>query len=380
MKTFSKIVLLATIAICSATTVFAQSSKENYYPNWFVGAQAGGQAILGNGSLKDYATPSFGFQVGRWLSPTVGVRLHAMGYKEKGYTNANELHKIAAQKFDYKSVAASFDFLFNMTNILWADRASQHFNWNMLTGIGGFYSWDFDEPINSSRTSKSPCYQYRLGTQFEYLINKHLGVNLEVQGNYKSGRYNLSSGSEGDVQAAAFVGLTYRFGTSKKAVVKETVSVLPETTQSQYDAEAAARAEAEAKAAAARAAAAKAAEAKAAAAKAAALEAAKVQPLDETVFYTIGKSVPKDEAVINKVVEWCNKYTDKNITVSGYADAGTGTAAVNKRISSLRAKKVADAIKAKGVAADRISINSYGDTVQPFSENDKNRCTIVLGK
>lgn len=378
MKTFSKIVLLATIAICSATTVFAQSSKENYYPNWFVGAQAGGQAILGNGSLKDYATPSFGFQVGRWVSPTVGVRLHAMGYKEKGYTNANELHNIAAQKFDYKSVAVSFDFLFNMTNILWSDRASQNFNWNMLTGFGGFYSWDFDEPINSSRTSKAPNYQYRLGTQLEYLFNKHLGVNLELQGNYKSGRYNLSSGSQGDVQAAAFLGLTYRFGTPKKVVVKETVAAVPQTTQSTYDAEAAARAEAEAKAAAAKAAAAKAA-AEAAAAKAAA-EAAKVQPLEETVFFTIGKSAPKDEAVINKVVEWCNKYTDKNITVSGYADKGTGTASVNKRISSLRAKKVADAIKAKGVAADRISISSYGDTVQPFSENDKNRCTIVLGK
>jgi len=33
-----------------------------------------------------------------------------------------------------------------------------------------------------------------------------------------------------------------------------------------------------------------------------------------------------------------------------------------------------------GIDASRISTDSKGDTVQPFEENDKNRCVIVTGE
>jgi hypothetical protein len=37
-------------------------------------------------------------------------------------------------------------------------------------------------------------------------------------------------------------------------------------------------------------------------------------------------------------------------------------------------------LKKKGVPAGQIKSAAYGDTVQPFSENDKNRCVIIEGK
>ena len=33
-----------------------------------------------------------------------------------------------------------------------------------------------------------------------------------------------------------------------------------------------------------------------------------------------------------------------------------------------------------GIAADRISSEAKGDTVQPFAENDKNRVTILVAE
>jgi outer membrane protein OmpA-like peptidoglycan-associated protein len=45
-----------------------------------------------------------------------------------------------------------------------------------------------------------------------------------------------------------------------------------------------------------------------------------------------------------------------------------------------RAEKVAKALQEKGIAASRMDVSSYGDTVQPFSENDRNRCVIVVGE
>jgi OOP family OmpA-OmpF porin len=36
-------------------------------------------------------------------------------------------------------------------------------------------------------------------------------------------------------------------------------------------------------------------------------------------------------------------------------------------------------VKQYGISANRISVDAKGDTVQPFSENTKNRVSIVTG-
>lgn len=104
------------------------------------------------------------------------------------------------------------------------------------------------------------------------------------------------------------------------------------------------------------------------------------EPLKETMFYEIRLSEPTAESTLNKIAAWCNKYPAKNITISGYADRETGNAETNAGYAKARAEKVAAALQEKGVAASRMTVRSYGDTVQPFSENDKNRCVIVVGE
>ncbi len=106
----------------------------------------------------------------------------------------------------------------------------------------------------------------------------------------------------------------------------------------------------------------------------------KPEPLQETMFYEIRLSEPTADATLNKIAAWCNKYPAKNITISGYADRETGNAELNAGYAKARAEKVAKALQDKGVAASRMTVNSYGDTVQPFEENAKNRCVIVIGE
>ena len=48
--------------------------------------------------------------------------------------------------------------------------------------------------------------------------------------------------------------------------------------------------------------------------------------------------------------------------------------------SKQRAENVAKALKNAGIDAGRIIVDAKGDTVQPFSENDKNRVTIAVAK
>ena len=66
------------------------------------------------------------------------------------------------------------------------------------------------------------------------------------------------------------------------------------------------------------------------------------------------------------------------VSIVGYADKGTGNPEINVMYAERRAAQCKDALVNKyGCDASRISIDSKGDTVQPFAENDKNRCVII---
>ena len=84
--------------------------------------------------------------------------------------------------------------------------------------------------------------------------------------------------------------------------------------------------------------------------------------------------------IIKKVAEWCKKNPDKVVTIDGYADRGTGNPQINKEYAQQRAEKVAKALQQEGIPASQLKVDSHGDTIQPFPENDKNRCVIIVGK
>ena len=88
----------------------------------------------------------------------------------------------------------------------------------------------------------------------------------------------------------------------------------------------------------------------------------------------------EDETTINLMAEaFMKKYPNAKVVVSGYADKGTGNAKINARLAAQRADVVVNCLKENfGIAEDRITYDSYGDTVQPFAENDLNRVSICI--
>ena len=81
---------------------------------------------------------------------------------------------------------------------------------------------------------------------------------------------------------------------------------------------------------------------------------------------------------MQRVADFMKKYKDARVKVVGYADKGTGNPKINQMYAERRAKECKDTlVKKYGCDASRIDIDSKGDTVQPFSENDKNRCVII---
>jgi outer membrane protein OmpA-like peptidoglycan-associated protein len=89
-----------------------------------------------------------------------------------------------------------------------------------------------------------------------------------------------------------------------------------------------------------------------------------------------------EQPKLAEVATWLKEHPTAKVVVTGYADKGTGTAPVNARYAKMRADSVTKMLTKKyGVAANRITTDSKGDTVQPFpNNNDQNRVTIVIAE
>ena len=100
------------------------------------------------------------------------------------------------------------------------------------------------------------------------------------------------------------------------------------------------------------------------------------------IFFPIGNTnIAKSQTTkIAEIVEYMKENPDAKITLTGYADKGTGSAAFNDKIAARRAQTVYNTLAAKGVAKSRMIKESKGCRVQPFEENDMNRVTICIAK
>lgn len=99
------------------------------------------------------------------------------------------------------------------------------------------------------------------------------------------------------------------------------------------------------------------------------------------IFYTINKrdiTKPHQKEQIAKVVDYLARNPEAKITVSGYADRGTGTASANNYVSKKRAENVTEMLKTVyAIPADRIQTVWYGSRKQLFKQNNMNRLTTV---
>lgn len=103
--------------------------------------------------------------------------------------------------------------------------------------------------------------------------------------------------------------------------------------------------------------------------------------LHKEAFFDI-RIMESDHAskIAEEVAEFMKTHEDVAITVIGYADRETGNPTLNVFYARGRAENFRrDLIQRFGVDPNRISVDSKGDRVQPFSENARNRCVIVDG-
>lgn len=375
----SKLKTLAAAAVLAGS--FAQASAQECcnkdykpYPYAYVGVQGGGQVTFTDYQSSKLITPIGAVSVGGFFTPAVGARLHVSGLNEKGGIKGID------QTYDYKFVTSDLDLMLNLTN-MFSKKKCHVFNVILLGGVGLSYAWDNDDMTTLvaggytgaplSWSDDRLVHNFRAGLMLDVNVAKHVGVNLEVAANNLHDRFNSKLNGHGDWQLTAMLGVAYKFGFRKKVRTTPTSTVVaappvvdntatevavtpapPVVVEPEPEPEVA--------------------------------PAPRVlESLREEVFFVINRSDVKGAEAdkVERVANWLKQHPTADVILTGYADAGTGTAAINKRLSRERAAAVTKLLVEKyGIAASRISSDYKGDTVQPLNPNDRNRVVILTAQ
>ena len=87
-------------------------------------------------------------------------------------------------------------------------------------------------------------------------------------------------------------------------------------------------------------------------------------------------------AKVEEVANYLTANPDAKVVITGYADKGTGSVAINMRLSKQRAQKVADVLTSKyGIASSRITVKSMDESFeQPYNDPVQNRVAICIAE
>ncbi len=348
----------ATLALlaCVAAPALAQEVEDDGldykpFPHMFIGIQGGGQTTLTNFNNSKLITPTASVSFGVWFTPVVGARLHVNGIWNKGGVTGNEDYK-----YDYKYVTTDLDLMLNLVS-LFGRKSYYPLNLYLIGGIGLNTAWDNGDAQSLSALldnvwdGKKFSHNARVGLQLDYNICKNVSVNLEVDANNLNDRYNSKASNRDDWQLTAQLGLAFKFGFKKKPVVLPPPEIWETRIDTIWYDDTEYR------------------------------DVTRDRDIKREIFFEIRESdVATTAEQIQAVAEFLKGVADAEITITAYADRGTGNPKLNMGYSEQRAQKTRQALIDEGVDESIIkSVEWKGDTEQPYAENDMNRVSIITG-
>lgn len=357
--------LTGLMLMLGATSASAQGVLPDNY--WFVEGQVGVGYTTGEASFSKLLSPQAALSIGKSFNPIIATRLQLSGWQGKGgWKSVTPEHPENNYSFDYAQV--SLDAMFNLTNIFCGYKDTHCFNLLGIIGVGVAHSANYESVLGLSSTDAVNSAVARAGVQGNFRLNKRWDLNMELMGNAVNDAFNAKVGSVNDWQFNLLAGFRYKFAHRAFKVVEDpcasTVASLNDKINGQRKEIADLQQQLQAK--------------------------PKVEERVITVVekvatsyipFSIGKShIANDQLIhVNHIAQYLNEHPDANVTITGYADAETGTQEVNRTLSLKRAQAVAHVlIKEYYIAPQRILVNAKGDAEQPFGKNSWNRVAIML--
>ena len=355
--------LLATVLLMSSTVAFSQEQrikepeKTTFTPHWFIQAEVGAAHTVGEAKFTDLISPAAAVNVGYKFAPIFGVRLGVSGWQAKaGWVTPS-------QTYQYKYLQGNLDIMADLSTLFCGFNPKRVFNAYIFGGAGLNHAFDNDEANALDTRSHELEYLWqdkqnliagRMGLGCDLRLNDRLAINIEGNANALSDKFNSKKAGNCDWQFNVLVGLNIKLGKSYKKtapVYYEPEPVVeqpkPQPVVKQPEPEPVA---------------------------------VVVEPMKQNIFFALNSALlQKDQqSKIDAMVAYMEKYPASKVAITGYADKETGNPRINMTLSEKRAKIVADALKDKGIAADRIVTDFKGDTVQPFRVPKENRVSVCI--
>ena len=380
-----KSILLSGLLAMGCTAASAQEAKtvNVFNPHWYGQVQIGGQYTLGEIGFGKLLSPNAQLGVGYNFNKVVGARLSVNAWQSKAGWNVAGMDQ---QKWKWNYVAPMVDATFNLTNLFCEFNPNRLVEVGVFGGIGANIAWGNEEAATANKAiaghfatlsgdyKQQPLaylwkdangegskarFVARVGANVDFRLSDNVKLGAEISANTLSDKYNSKRAGNPDWYFNALVGLKIAFGNTyttktipapkpvekiiERIIEKPVVAPAPKTEAKQEVVE---------------------------------------ENFRRDIFFPIGNSnIAKSQTTkIAEIVDFMKENPDAKITLTGYADKGTGSEGFNEKIAARRAQTVYNTLAAKGVAKNRMIKKSEGSRVQPFEENDMNRVTICIAK
>ena len=354
-----------------------------FWDNWFISVGGGGQLYFGDHdrqlTLGQWISPAFDVAVGKWFSPEVGVRLMYSGGALRG-ASQNGAHTLSSpikgkpwygywltnSRFGFFHVHA--DVMLNLNNTIAGYKEDRIYTISPYIGLG---------VMRAYKAPTSTEFAVNAGLFNSFRVAKALDVNLDIRGTIVNDRFDGEfGGRSGEGLLTASVGVTYRFKERGWERPKTVIRHDNRAINDLKDQIEALKAENERL---------QAALAEGNEAKADTI----IQKINVAapvmITFKIGKSnlARRDRAALGMLAEVISE-SDPSVvyTITGYADAGTGTPAINERLSRERAEAVYDClVNEYHVDAERLKVEYKGGVENMFYDDPElSRAAITVGR
>lgn len=382
-----KNILLSGVVAMGCISASAQEADKTvnvFNPHWYVQAQIGGQYTLGEVGFGKLLSPNAQLGVGYNFNKVVGARLSFNAWQSKAGQKVISDGATTTYKWKWNYIAPMVDATFNLTNLFCEYNPNRLVEVGVFGGIGANIAWGNDEakdakeailatpgsknlegydktamPLENLWTGSKTRFVARVGANVDFRVSDRVKLGVELSANTLSDKYNSKKAGNPDWYFNALVGAKIALGQTHSTKVIPAPKPVEKIIERIIE--------------------------KPAPAPAPKTE-TKQEAVDENfrrdIFFPIGNSnIAKSQTTkIAEIVTFMKENPDAKITLTGYADKGTGSAAFNDKIAARRAQTVYNTLAAKGVAKSRMIKKSMGSRVQPFEENDMNRVTICIAK
>lgn len=392
---------IAALGFVAVSTAFAQESVQSaestekveystdkykvetnsFWDNWFISIGAGGQVYFGDHdkqvSFGERISPALDIAVGKWFSPEIGVRLMYNALSAKGATRWGAAHSTGEEvegwgtglyksKFNYFNFQA--DAMFNLSNIFCGYNEKRVYNCSPYIGLGVMKVTD---------APKETAVSGHFGILNSFRLCSALDLNLDLRGTLVDDDFDGEPGGRGgEGMFSATIGLTYKFKprgwNRSRTIVREVynndeINAMREKLNQMSEENA--RLE----------------EALAQNDRERAQTIVKQITSANLIVFPIGESTLSNQARVNlgMLAEVIKQGDASTVyTITGYADAGTGSKEMNERLSKARAEAVCDClVKEFGVNKSQLKIDYKGGVDNMFYDDPRmSRAVITTSK